>query len=317
MAAFEPHRYMDCIKSLGYLGSLQEGEPIQGIPELGESRVLEHINLLVQYLDDSCMNHTIGSADYGRLKNLELMLQSLIEQNNGACINSVDAKRIRRYASNIETILYDESKYLLVHEVGGPDFGPDRTQELVNDITSLFDPGVFDSLPMVATKNFTEAGMALAFQLPMSAAMLSFRGCEALFRAYFFLAGIQQHGSQRDPMRTFDRLLDDLGKLWEHKDTFGQTLDFIRTLSHIRNRTVHPSPGVWYNIGQALTIFNLCTDACSLMIHDLVAIEIEKFRQFGNESTESSSMAWDEVRGRLHSADIQELFKCNPDGATD
>ncbi len=297
-----PYDYMGCIKDLLYLQGLKLDEPIQGNPDVGEPRVIEHIERLFEYLESSGMKSTIDSEPCNYLRAIEQSLREQTAKDSAACITSEDVKRIRRFASSMETLLLSESNLIQVYEVGESDISLD-TDMLLNGIARLFDPGVFDSLPGLVVESFKEAGKALAFQLPMASAALSFRGCEALFRAYYSLSGVE--GS---PFRPFRPLLNDLNDLWPYKKRFSETIDYIDNLIRIRNRVVHPTR--YYNVRQSQALLLQCVNACNRMIDDLVELDIDKFKQNGKDPREYLEIAREEVRKAMRSDELQEkLFQ--------
>lgn len=307
MKAIEPYAYMACVRDLFYLKFLPANKRIQGRPELGEQGVLEHIDDLLRHLEQSDMEGTLGSQDCGHLISIGDTLWSRVFGNRHARIRKAERDVIRQRASEMESSLFNESRLVTVYDLGESYVGFD-SETLLPRISGRFDAHVFGLLPMVASENFKEAEQALAFHLPVAAAMLSFRGCEALFRAYYFLSDVPG-----DPLRAFGPLLNHLDKKWEHKETFSETLDYIKTIARMRNRAVHPER--YYDVKRADTLLRVCAEACDLMITNLVD-DIDKFQGFGDCATRTRLRASsDEVRRsvvgyRMHSDEINDaLFR--------
>lgn len=310
MEARPIREYMTCMENLLYLKNVPAGEPIRGRRNMRERKLPEHLDDFLRSLDKDNldMRLTHDADECGSLRNWAVQLRERAE--GGAAlpaeaggeqhsevstatwetlvVSEQEAASIRELAVGIEHVLKAEALQIWVYEMETAE--RIDVEKLLNRVEEFFAPKVFEFLPQIAQFDFREAAKALAFKLPMGAATLSFRACEATFRGYFFLL----RGERPDPRSPFGQLRRHLKKWNEEQqnDRYAHTLDYLGNVVGLRNRTIHPQRR--YVIREAESLFRMCTDACSHMIEDLAPRAEER-----NES---------DLLKRLVSQETQEML---------
>ncbi|MEU5529490.1 hypothetical protein ABZ744_21400 [Micromonospora chersina] len=87
-----------------------------------------------------------------------------------------------RQAWTLETALMAEAKGIFAHVTRDKRYS---TEKLLNDISFLMAPGVFENLPEVAQYDFSQAGRCIAFETPTAAAFHLMRGTEDVLRWFY------------------------------------------------------------------------------------------------------------------------------------
>lgn len=131
--------------------------------------------------------------------------------------------------------------------------------KLIDDVPSLFAPGIFNILPDIARYDFNEAGKCIAFERSTAAAFHSLRGTEG-FLKHFYCSLIRQ---KRIKKFMWGPIVEDLRRRPKTKkyETLNNNLDNIR--NSYRNPTQHPE--MIYDIHLAQDLFNLCTEVVNRM----------------------------------------------------
>lgn len=132
-------------------------------------------------------------------------------------------------------------------------------KKLIDDVPSLFAPGIFNILPILARYDFHEAGKCIAFERSTAAAFHILRGTEG-FLNHFYCSFIRQ---KRIKKFMWGPIVEDLRKRPKTKkyETLYNNLDNIR--NSYRNPTQHPE--MIYDIHLTQDLWNLCTEAVNRM----------------------------------------------------
>jgi hypothetical protein len=269
------------MENLLYLKVAQAGEAIQRRQHTHERKLLEHLEDFLRSLekDDLDLQITCESDESQSLRDIARRLREqsvhvvqtesdqqrphvsmALQLPGNTTLSESDAESIRELAGRIEPILKAEALRVLVYVVDTAE--RKDVDLLLNRAEEFFAPKVFEFLPLIAQFDFEEASKALAFKLPMGAATLSFRACEAVFRGYYLLL----RGESPKERTSFKPLQQALVK-WDTNRQYTQTLGFLDTVIAFRNRTIHPEGH--YDTREAASLFRICVDACSQMIRDI------------------------------------------------
>lgn len=308
MEARPIRQYMACAEHLVYLKQVSPGEPILDRRLMPNRGLLEHLDDFLRGLEELNLTISLRSEEGGILKtlcnnlrgrsdttatDLESREYSGSSAETGTILDAPcpvshqEAEQIRETATRIEPILRAESLSLLVYEVE-----TDRrfdVEKLLNEVGAFFSRGVFECLPRIAQWDFVEAGKALAFNVPVGAAMLSFRACEAVLRGYYYLL---RH-TKPEPRLTFGQLRRELESWDKAPQRYSHTLDYLGNVVSLRNRTMHPQRR--YVIEEAESLFRICASVCAPMIEDLRNAEAGQqsvLNRLNSEETERILFEW-------------------------
>jgi len=162
---------------------------------------------------------------------------------------------IKEASYQIQTVIFAEAQGVLAHVTRDKRFAIDR---LLNDVSSLMSPGVFDKLPDIAKYDFGEAGRCIAFEAPTAAAFHLMRGTEDVLK-YFYCSIVR-----RDRVSLmWGPIVSDLRKKRTPPPTvLLNNLDNLR--ASFRNPTQHPEK--IYDIEEAQDLFALSVDVVNRMM---------------------------------------------------
>src|SRR5262249_30309736 len=131
-------------------------------------------------------------------------------------------------------------------------------QRLLGNVSILFAPGVFQKLPEIAKRDYSEAGKCIAFERPTAAAFHLLRGTESVLRAFYC-----HLAKRRRVSMMWGPIVQDLQK----RKRAAIHLDLLNHMDHIRtsfrNPTQHPEKV--YDIHEAQDLWSLCVDATNRM----------------------------------------------------
>lgn len=133
-------------------------------------------------------------------------------------------------------------------------------RKLLEDVSQLFAPKVYDLCPVVARYDFSEAGKCIAFERSTAAAFHILRATEAVLRLYYkrYIRPAQQD-------LTWGQMTHALAN--KNKGKKPDTV-ILNNLNHIRigfrNPTQHPDK--IYDIQEVQDLFGLCVDCINRMI---------------------------------------------------
>lgn len=129
---------------------------------------------------------------------------------------------------------------------------------LTENVSELFAPGAYDSLPGIAQYDLREAGQCLAFERFTASAFHLMRGTEAILRA-FYGALVKRGRSQT----MWGPIIADLRKRKAAK-AYSVLLDNLDNIRRsFRNPTQHPE--ATYDINSVQDLWGLCIDAINRM----------------------------------------------------
>ena len=133
------------------------------------------------------------------------------------------------------------------------------TEKMLEDMPSLFLPGIFELFPDIAKYDFDEAGKCIAFDRPTAAAFHILRATEANLRHYYKNM-IKQNRIKNE---MWGPIVQDLQKKNKTKihTTLNNHLDNIRL--SFRNPTQHPE--AIYDIHEVQDLLSVCIDANNRM----------------------------------------------------
>jgi hypothetical protein len=130
---------------------------------------------------------------------------------------------------------------------------------LINDISKLFAPKVFQKLPEIARYDLQEAGRCIAFERSTAAAFHILRGTESVLKSFYFAI------VKRKRIKKFmwGPMIIDLTSRKKAKDykIIIDHLDNIR--KSFRNPTQHPEK--IYDIHEVQNLLSLCIDSINRM----------------------------------------------------
>lgn len=224
----------------------------QGRRLKGDSFTLGNIQKFFDQASELGLTITARSKPYYDL--VELNEQFIEDESEKLSLaKSVKLKKIMK---EIDIVLDAEISGLNAYIVS-----PKRidVQTLLNNVSSLFSPKVFNKLPQIAKTDLEEAGKCIAFELPTAAAFHLLRATESVLRE-FYLKFIN-----RDRIKNlmWGNIITDLRKRRKSKpyeDLFNH-LDHIRKA--FRNPTQHPE--MIYDIHEVQDLWSICVDSINRM----------------------------------------------------
>lgn len=234
-----------------YLGSLVN--QLQNPPsEISVSRTLGMIEHFYDHLDELNLKVTKRAAH--KLVDFYNLLQ---EVDDASSLNEDGANRLSAIMSLLLETFDAEAQANLAYLVTDKRLDTNR---LLNDISALLAPSVFDSLPSIAQYDITEAGKCIAYELPTSAAFHLLRGTEAVLR-HFYLCYVKRN---RIKSQMWGPVVEALRKCKTPPPTpLTDNLDNIR--KSFRNPTQHPDK--IYDIQEVQDLFGLCVDVINRMVN--------------------------------------------------
>lgn len=236
---------------LRYLQDAGEHTPVHGV-----GLIIWNIEQLFKYLEDLKLNVT---ARLGHQK-LDDLLAELKAKSDGTTLTGPEAKRLRESISHLRDTLEAE-----IEGTGAYTPTPKRLDlpRLLSDVSSLFAPNVFNSLPAIAQFDFAEAGKCIAFERPTAAAFHILRGTEDVLRFYYN----QMVRNGRITSLMWGPIVADLRKrnLTKTFEALNNHLDNIRV--SFRNPTQHPE--ATYDIHEVQDLWAVCVDVVNRMLKTL------------------------------------------------
>lgn len=131
--------------------------------------------------------------------------------------------------------------------------------KLLNNMSALLAPNVFDALTNVAKHDMTEAGKCIAFNRPTAAAFHVLRATESILRD-FYKTEVKRN---RIKSEMWGEIVADLRRRKKGpQKALLDNLDNIR--SNFRNPTQHPEKV--YDIEECQDLLSLCIDVINRMV---------------------------------------------------
>lgn len=217
----------------------------------GKGKTIDNIDLFLSSLDALGLNVTKRAAE-----KLALLRSRLVTKPKDETLTLREARQLQRTSTELRDTFMAETKGIFVYIVTDKRLD---LRKLLDGVSGLFAPNVFDICPEVAQYDFQEAGKCIAFERPTAAAFHMLRATEAVLRLYYrryirpARSGLAW-GQMTSPLRakTTGRRPDPI---------ILDNLDHIRR--SFRNPTQHPDK--IYDIEEAQDLFGLCVDLVNRM----------------------------------------------------
>jgi hypothetical protein len=216
----------------------------------GEGYILSNMNWFLDNIKKFNLHVTVRASS-----KLEGMRDELKLRPSGSTLTSEDVNKLRSVLNSLRDTLYAEASGFLIYVVTEKRIDAEK---LLNQIHTLFSPGVFSSLNDQAKYDLNEAGKCIIFNRPTAAAFHILRGTESVLRD-FYKKTVRQ---KRIKSELWGDIISDLRKRRKSPPkALLDNLDNIR--SNFRNPTQHPEK--IYDIEEAQDLFSLCIDAINRM----------------------------------------------------
>lgn len=228
-----------------YLQDVQQGNSFEG-----EGFVAENVVRFMNNLEKLDLKVTFRAS---------WELQAFYDKMKEAKVKDLDsnqAAELSKIMSNIRMTLDAE-----IQGVYSFITTPKRleSEKILEDMASLFSPGIFEIFPDIAKYDFDEAGKCIAFERPTAAAFHILRATEANLRHYY------KHMIRQSRIKSemWGPIIQDLRKKNKTKVhiTLNNHLDNIRL--SFRNPTQHPE--AVYDIHEVQDLLAVCIDANNRM----------------------------------------------------
>ena len=230
---------------------LQDCPPGVSVGVDGDGRVLGNLKSFLRFLDDLGLIVTRRASD--EIEALHMRFAALDPEHplDESERNELSAA-FRQVRPTLEAELKGHTAFVVTPKIID-------VQKLLNEVSTLLRPGVFERLPDVARLDLSEAGRCIAFERPTAAAFHILRATEAVLRSFYrFLVR-----KKRIKSDLWGPLVADMRtrrKLHVHAELLNH-LDHIRHA--FRNPTQHPEKV--YDIHEVQELWNLCIDAINRM----------------------------------------------------
>ncbi len=175
-------------------------------------------------------------------------------------ITSEQASELRNIIKTLRHTFTAEAQGIFAYIVTDKRIDVDK---LLDDVSALFSPRIFQLMPDIAQYDFMEAGKCIAYELPTAAAFHILRGTESTLRLYYC------NHIKRGRLTTllWRPMVEHLRKCKKPMPKI--LLDNLDNIAlNFRNPTAHPE--YRYDIYEVQDLFNLCVDVNNRMISDLI-----------------------------------------------
>jgi hypothetical protein len=240
------------------LGALHRLREVNNIADEETRKVILRIAKihLMQFVEDS-VNADLVPGAVNRANEL------LTDVDNCSVTN--DTSTLVLFLTRFETSLDDDLTRLptyLIERVGAY-----SVDQLIASADNVFPKKVQKKLPTEVIDDFKSAGACLAYEQPTACGFHVYRAAEGMLRAYCNHFGASPSGSGRDWGR-YIRALRDIDPSATNKPN-KRTVELLDTIRAVdRNPLAHPELSL-DNDG-ALMAFDLCKNAISLMVADII-----------------------------------------------
>jgi hypothetical protein len=246
--------------SLRYLQDAVEGMPIHG-----KALILWNLGRFLNKLKKFQLSVTDRAAH-----DLRSLARELFQTEDKAVLSAEQVAKLKSMITVLRITLESEVKgiesFFITPKI------IDVTK-LLDGVPSLFAPGVFNSLPVIARYDFSEAGKCIAFERPTAAAFHTLRGTEDCLK-HFYCSFIRR---KRVKDLMWGPMVNDLRANAKTKkfETLNNNLDNIRL--SFRNPTQHPEK--IYDIHEVQDLWSLCVEVVNRMCRILKEEEQKKKRK--------------------------------------
>lgn len=238
-----------------YLQDAEPGTFIHGPDEEDYTYINYNLQTFFGYMGHLGLEVTPRVAD-----NLEQMAMELAEADAGDRLTATQAEQLSYEMTEVRRTLEAELQGFEAFIVSPKRINVDR---LLEDVESLFSPGVFESLPHIAQYDLREAGKCIAFERATAAAFHLMRAMEGVLRIFY-----DQLMEGEGDSRMWGPIIADLqdGPGAQEYDVLLDHLDNIRR--SFRNPTQHPDAK--YGIERVQDLWGLSVDAINRMADELM-----------------------------------------------
>lgn len=215
--------------------------------------ILENIEKLFEHLDNFNLKITKNTDSSAELRKLESELK---KRPLDETLNEEDVQKISGIAGRIKETLYAEADSSIVYIITEKRWDTDK---LLNNISGILAPHVFENLMPLAKKDIEESAKCITFNLPTASAFHALRATEETLRNFYK----NKVKKGRVKSNLWGDIIFDMRKrpsLKKYKILL-DSLDNIRT--NYRNPTQHPEKN--YDIEEAQDLFSLCIEALNKM----------------------------------------------------
>jgi hypothetical protein len=227
---------------------VSDGYPIHNIEE--RRFALANLKRVLEYVDT--LDLKVSARAAFKLRKIESELDA---KEKDALLNAETPKRLSDEVTSFRSTLEAELSGLEAYVIG-----PKRidVRRLMDDVPSLFAPGVFTQLDDVAKVDLSEAGKCIAFERSTAAAFHLLRGTESVLRNLYI-----RNAKRNRVSLMWGPMVQDLKnrKALKADESLINNLDDIRL--HFRNPTQHPEKT--YDIEEAQDLWGRCVDAINRM----------------------------------------------------
>lgn len=228
---------------------LQDTMP--GISLKAKECTYENISWFLKGLED--FNLKITNTASNNLREYKKNILDPLPNNH--IITREEATELRRLMAEIRPTLYAESANLSAYILSDKRFTIDK---LINGVSTLFPPEIFDLLTNHAKNDLGEAGKCIAVYRPTAAAFHTLRATESILRDFYKKVVIRN----RIKSNLWGDIINDLKR--KKKGPPKPLLDNLDNIrSNFRNPTQHPE--IFYDIEEAQDLFALCINVISGM----------------------------------------------------
>jgi len=236
--------------TIRYLQDAHEGQPANL-----QDCIADNIDYLFLHLQDIGLRVTSATDAADDLVKLG---EQLREQDEDYRITKAQAGEIKRAATRLRETLMAEADSRSMYLVTDKRID---TQRLLNDVSGLFAPGVFENLPDLAQYDLREAGRSIAFELNTAAAFHALRATEAVLR--FLYCRLVKRNRCDPPL--WHPIVSELRSRKRKPLVPGALLDDLDSIRrNYRNPTQHPE--MTYTSDTAQDLFNACSGAINRII---------------------------------------------------
>jgi hypothetical protein len=231
---------------LRYLQDVTNGEPIHG-----NAMILDNIDRFLSNLQKFGLKVTSRAA-----YPLRTIRDELAKTDQEHVLTTDESTRLRKIMTDLRRTLMAEASVILAYIVTDKRLDVNK---LLQDMSSLLAPKVFDAMPDVARYDFSEAGKCIAYERPTAAAFHLLRGTESVFRNYY--CSIVKRNRVKPLL--WGSMIESLRKCRKPPESpLLENLDNIRL--SFRNPTQHPEKV--YDIEEVQDLFGLCVDVVNRMV---------------------------------------------------
>ncbi len=223
----------------------------------GDDGVLKNLEGLLSLLGDLNLQVTRRAAE-----KLTATVEMLRRTSMDAIMSKSQAQSVAVAVKALRPTLEAELGGVMVYEITPKRF---ESRKLVENVSCLLAPGVFERLSWIARHDLDEAGKCIAFGRATAAAFHLLRATEAVLRDFYC-----HHVKRKRCTLLWGPMVTALGnrRLFQKNDEYKTLLNNLNNIrASFRNPTQHPEKV--YNIEEAQDLWGLSAEAITRMARDL------------------------------------------------